>query len=161
MTTLRRARWAISFADLCLLLLGFFVLLHASRPGAGDVAARLSRYFGGHASQARTVLPAASLFEPGEAMLSARGRAKLHAIALQVTEKKGLINIASMGEDRAGGRFDRWELAAARLAATARFLREDGIAAARIRLRGLDEDAAETPGQHIVIWAEGSRVSRQ
>jgi flagellar motor protein MotB len=156
-TVLRRSRWAISFADLCLLLLGFFVLLNASRQGPGNVVSHVSEYFGGRARQAHIDIPAAELFEPGEAMLSASGRARLLRIGMQDTENKELINISSAGQDRAGRRFDRWDLAAARLAATARALQEAGVKEGRIRLRGLDENAAATGGQHIIIWKEKAR----
>src|SRR3546814_5524644 len=36
-SVVRRTRWAISFADLCLLLLGFFVLLQANSQDARNV----------------------------------------------------------------------------------------------------------------------------
>lgn len=158
MTTFRRSRWAISFADLCLLLLGFFVLLNASRQGPGAAVSQLSEYFGGKPGEAQlTDLTASALFEPGEAMLTPKGAAQLREIGQQAIENKRRLILTSVGEDRAGRRFDRWELSAARLAAAARALRETGLAEDRIGLRGLDESNARAAGQHLIIRQERVR----
>ena len=152
MTALRRNRWAVSFADLCLLLLGFFVLLHASRQGAGAAVSHLSEYFRGQPSEGQTVsLAASALFEPGEAMLTSRGAAKLQEIGKEATENKKIVSLTSVGEDKAGRRFDRWELGAARLAAVARALHQSGLEEGRIVIRGLDESDASTTGQHFIV----------
>lgn len=151
MTALRRSRWALSFADLCLLLLGFFVLLHASGKGRGEAVEALSGYFSGRAQRATQSFSASRLFEPGEAMLTEEGRTMLGLVAKQVTEKNELIEIVSVGEDPAGRRFDRWELAAARLAAAARALREAGVSEERIRVLGLRENDGPSKGQRILI----------
>lgn len=152
MTALRRNRWAVSFADLCLLLLGFFILLHASRQGSGAAVSQVSEYFGGTSMSASSLdLPASALFEPGEAMLTAKGAARLRDIGKKAIENKRRLLLTSVGEDKAGRRFDRWELSAARLAAVARALRETGLAEDRIMLRGLDESSAKVTGQHLLI----------
>jgi flagellar motor protein MotB len=91
-------------------------------------------------------LAASALFEPGEAMLTPRGAAKLQAIAWEAAEKKRIVVLTSVGEDKAGHRFDRWELGAARLAAAARALHETGLEEGRIVIRGLDESDAPLTG---------------
>ena len=73
MTTVPVPRWAVSFADLFLLLLGCFVLLHAmeaARPQAGDPA-DAGRAAGGYR--------AAELFQAGEAVLKPGARTLLQA----------------------------------------------------------------------------------
>ena len=42
----RRNRWALSFADLALLLLGFFVLLQASNGRQREVVSGVAQQFG-------------------------------------------------------------------------------------------------------------------
>lgn len=157
MTALRRSRWALSFADLCLLLLGFFVMLQAGGKGNGEAVAALSGYFGGTAPTAVQTIPASALFEPGEAMLTAQGRAALGALADEAIDNKQLVEVASVGEDKAGRRFDRWELAAARLAAVARSMREAGLPEQHIRILGLQENDAPATGQHILIRRKEAR----
>ncbi|MBB4642456.1 flagellar motor protein MotB [Rhizorhapis suberifaciens] len=153
MTTLRRGRWALSFADLCLLLLGFFVLLNAAPRRAEIAVAQLSEYFGGKPSvSAMLSIPAARLFQPGEAMLTRQGALQLQRIGKEAVEKQHILVMSSVGEDRAGRRFDRWELSAARLTAAARALRKTGLAEDQIQLRGLDEAPAGERGQRLVIW---------
>ena len=152
MTALRRNRWSVSFADLCLLLLGFFVLLHASRQGAESAVSHLSEYFRGQPSEGQMVtLAASALFEPGEAMLTLKGAAKIEEIAREAAEKHRIVILTSVGEDRASRRFDRWELGAARLAATARAVHETGLAEGSIVIRGLNESDAPGTGQHFII----------
>lgn len=158
MTALRRNRWAVSFADLCLLLLGFFVLLHASRQGGDAAVSHLSEYFRGKPSGAQSVtLAASALFQPGEAMLTPKGTVQLQEIAREAAEKKRIVILTSVGEDKVGRRFDRWELGAARLAASARALHESGLEEGRIVIRGLDESEAPLAGQHFIIRREEPR----
>lgn len=158
MTALRRPRWALSFADLCLLLLGFFVMLQASGRGQGEAVAALSGYFGGRAEAGVETLSASRLFEPGEAMLTDEGQALLDRFGKKSAEKYGLIEIASVGEDAAGRRFDRWELAAARLAATARALRGAGVPEQHIRILGLQENDRHLTAQYILIRRKKAKI---
>jgi flagellar motor protein MotB len=112
-------RWAISFADLVLLLLGCFVLLHAmeaARPKATEAppAAAVAGW------------PAETLFQPGEARLLDGARATLAAAARALAGHK--VRIVSRGTGAGGARLDRFELAAARAAAVGRALQAGGVA---------------------------------
>lgn len=156
----RRSRWALSFADLCLLLLGFFVLLEAHRQSGGDGAlAGLNAYFAGHPQAAarrrmKTELPASALFVEGEAVLSPAGHTRLAAIAGDALATGTAVRLSSRGTDPGTARFDGWDLAAARLGAIARGLVQNGMAPASIRLSGPDSDAAAGSGQIILLSTE-------
>ncbi|PZU13268.1 MAG: flagellar motor protein [Sphingobium sp.] len=148
----RRNRWAISFADLLLLILGFFVMLQASGSRRDAMLAQVSRQFGGRPMAQGEEWRAADLFAPGEALLTPAGRATLSALAQRLRRETGAIDLRSSGVDAAHQRFDAWDLAAARLGAVARALRADGIAQDRLRIRGLDQaDASSGKGQRIRI----------
>lgn len=148
----RRNRWAISFADLLMLLLAFFVLLQASGSRRDAMLSQVSRQFGGRDMAQGVELRAVDLFQPGEAMLTGRGRARLAAIARQFAGQPDGLEIRSHGSDSGHRRFDEWDLAAARLGAVARALRTDGIAPDRLLIRGLDQgDGATGLGQSIYI----------
>lgn len=152
MNTDRRARWAISFADLALLLLGFFVLLQVNGNRSNAVLSGISRQFGGRpmADQSQQ-FSASDLFEPGEAMLTPAGTARLAAVAGRFSAQDMTIELASQGQDATAHRFDGWDLSAARLGAVARALKGAGIAENRLVIRGLDQEAADKPGQIIRI----------
>jgi hypothetical protein len=140
------ARWAISFADLLLLLLGCFVFLHAveaARPTGSAGAAP-----GAAAGPVPTAeLDAASLFEPGEARLTEAGRARIAALVPQL--RGGNVRVSSRGLGEGGGRLDRFELAAARSVAVSRALRAAGLDERAIAV-SFDE-AAGPGGQRIVV----------
>ena len=104
-----RARWALSFADLSLLLLGFFVLLQANRAQRDTALAGLGTYFGAIRAPIRTDLAARALFEPGEALLSEAGRAALLRAAGPFARSKEIIQIQSIGVDAGETRFDAWD----------------------------------------------------
>ena len=127
-------RWAVSLADLALLLLGFFILLHASTIDKSRVADSIHAAFGDEAPRAslRFEASAARLFEPGEARLTARAREQLQAIGADAAKSSQRVAIESSGKDEATSRFDAWELAAARVAAAARAVEEGGLAEPRI-----------------------------
>lgn len=148
----RRNRWAISFADLTLLLLGFFVLLHASGARRDVMLSGLSQRFGGRALSAGVELRAAELFAPGEAMLTATGRAQLLRASAPLLRGDGRIELRSVGigNRNAHGRFDAWDLAAARLGAVARALEDMGAASDRLEIGGLDQ-SDDQPGRGQVI----------
>ncbi|MET0370785.1 MAG: flagellar motor protein [Sphingobium sp.] len=148
----RRNRWALSFADLTLLLLGYFVLLQASGGHRDEMIASVSRHFGAQAPAPAIELRATDLFERGEALLSLDGRHRLAAVARRFAHRAGTVELRSTGSDPVHQRFDQWDLAAARLGAVARALRADGIDGRRVILRGLDQaDSKDGKGQVIRI----------
>ncbi|HKY83009.1 MAG TPA: flagellar motor protein MotB [Sphingobium sp.] len=148
----RRSRWAISFADLLLLLLGFFVLLQASGQKRDAMLAEVRQQFGGRAMRSGVELHAGELFLPGEAMLSDKGRARIARVSAELRSGQGGLEIRSQGTDPIRQRFDEWDLAAARLGAVARELRAQGLSRNALVIRGLDQlDGATGKGQVIRI----------
>lgn len=138
-------RWAMSFADLVLLLLGCFVLLHAmesQRPKADSASPSSPTMPIGR------LLVADSLFEAGEARLTQAGRTRLLALAGSL--RGGGATVSGRGVSETGTRLDRFELAAARTAAVARALRDGGVAEAMIAVR-VDNAPAGRPGQTIAV----------
>ena len=123
-------RWAVSFADLALLIA--CTLMLGWRPDGANGAA-----------EDRVIivanLPVAAMFVSGEAMLSARG------LALLAPQRRSVANGArvsvTVGMGAAGSaRLDAWELAAARTAVIARALGDQRVvlaapgADARVRI---------------------------
>ena len=155
----RRNRWAVSFADLLLLLLGFFILLQASGQKRDAMLAQVRQQFGGRAVAKDMELRAAELFLPDEALLSDQGRAAVARVAAGLRSGSDGIDISSLGTDPARRRFDPWDLAAARLGAVVRELKVQGLAGDRLRIRGLDQmDGGTGKGQVIRIGeAAGQR----
>ncbi len=148
-------RWALSFADLCLLLLGFFVLLQARHGDPEDVAAGLRAALGADAAQGveRYEIEARKLFEPGEALLLADARSRLSAIGAEAAAAHRLVRIESRGSDADSRRFDGWELSAARTAAVARAVAAGGLDQRRIEV-AIPSIAIGTPGgQRIAVIA--------
>ncbi|MDX3909325.1 MAG: flagellar motor protein MotB [Sphingobium sp.] len=145
----RNARWGISFADLALLLLGFFVLLQASGNRSAQVLSGVGAQFGAKAMAKVDEWRADVLFVPGEAMLTEAGMAEIRASAGRALTRGGTVELASAGQDRGTERFDSWDLAAARLGAVARALKAAGIGEDRLIIRGLDQRAGSSGGQVI------------
>lgn len=138
-------RWAVSFADLLLLLLGCFVLLHAMEARRPRADAASTPHAPAPVGQ---LLAADSLFEVGEARLTESGRARLLALAASL--RGGGVSVSGRGVGEAGLRLDRFELAAARTAAVARALREGGVAEQMIAVR-VDNAPSGRPGQTIAV----------
>jgi flagellar motor protein MotB len=139
-----RQRWALSFADLALLLLGFFVLLQA-KPDTNHLSAGLRAAFGARAD-ATLQQKANDWFEPGEAVMTPRGHKILADFARNTGG--GTFIVSSRGTEPHAARFDGWELAAARTAAVARELTKAGVAQDRIAIA---IDPATGGGQLVQI----------
>jgi len=139
-----RQRWALSFADLCLLLLGFFVLLQA-KPDANHLSTGLRAAFGARA-EAALQQDANAWFEPGEAILTPQAHKIIDDFGHSARGVK--LIVSSRGTEPKAARFDGWELAAARTAAVARELGNAGIGQDRIALA---IDPATGGGQVIQI----------
>lgn len=137
--------WAVSFADLGLLLLGCFVMLHAMEANRPDAAALPAVV---PAARPSDILGAADLFEFGEARLRPGSADRLRAVARRLPP--GPVDIVSRGAGEGGSRLDRFELAAARAASVSRALRDGGIADDRLTLR-LEDTAGAEAGQRIEI----------
>ena len=141
MTTVPVPRWAVSFADLFLLLLGCFVLLHAMEASRGSPAT-------GGAAGAAGGYRAANLFQPGEAVLKPDARARLQAEGRRLAGHE--VRIVSAGTAEAGGRLDRFELSAARAAAIGRALQEGGVRDRDVAI-AMADGADPAAGQRIAI----------
>ena len=142
-----RARWALSFADLSLLLLGFFVLLQANQSTKEQALEGLNSYFGAIDAPHRADLEADKLFAPGEALLSQPGRTRLVQATRPFVAGRATIRIQSLGLAPGQHRFDSWDLSAARLGAVARALVSAGIAPDRIQIAGLAEPDTKARAQ--------------
>ena len=145
MNRLPLPRWAVSFADLVLLLLGCFVLLHAMEAQRSTAAATPARPAA--AAPVRS-FSASEVFQSGEALLTPEAREALHAEGARLAGHPVRILSTGTGED--GGRLDRFELAAARTAAVGRALREGGLAESQIAI-AMGENGAPGRGQIIAI----------
>lgn len=155
MTGDRRSRWAVSFADLALLLLGFFVLLQASGERSAAVLRGVGAQFGAkgpeNASTRAAEWRSAELFVSGEAILTDGGNARIAAFARRFAAGREPVELTSAGQDRAAHRFDAWDLAAARLGAVARALEAAGIAEGRLTVRAQQQAPGQQGGQRIGI----------
>jgi flagellar motor protein MotB len=146
MNRLPLPRWAVSFADLLLLLLGCFVLLHAmeaQRSGAASAAANSQA-----APRPARAFNASEVFQSGEALLTPEAREAMRAEGARLAGHPVRIVSAGTGED--GGRLDRFELAAARAAAIGRALREGGLADSDIAI-SMGDGGQPGAGQTIAI----------
>jgi flagellar motor protein MotB len=125
-------RWAVSFADLTMLLLAYFVLLHSADERTVVAAAHAA--FAGEPTGGPLVDgPADAWFEPGEARLRPQAHVRL-AAAAHKAGSEGRLVVESVGRAPAGSRFDGWELGAARAAAVARALADAGVKEGRIEI---------------------------
>lgn len=146
MNRLPLPRWAVSFADMLLLLLGCFVLLHAMEAQRSTAAAPVAS--GAAATTPVRAFNAAEVFQPGEALLTPEAREALRAEGAHLAGHAVRIQSNGTGED--GGRLDRFELAAARAAAVGRALREGGLGEGQIAI-AMGDGGAPGAGQTIAI----------
>jgi hypothetical protein len=145
------ARWATSFADLCLVLLALLLLLQAHRGDPALLGASIRSAFGAP-SMPSLDEQAAPLFQPGEAVLLDDARAHFTALGREAASGHYLVHVESVGTDGHAQRFDAWELAAARTASIARAIQSGGLEAGRIDLSidGTGPVAAGR-GQHVRV----------
>ncbi len=147
-------RWALSFADLSLLLLAFFVMMQAQSNDRAQFAASMRDAFGGDRPGSRIDgFGAAKIFEPGEAILKPAERARLARIGAQALKAGTRVIVSSQGRDGRSARLDAWELTAARTTAVARAVRWGGLPESRIEI-AIPPMRADDP-------ATGQRISVQ
>lgn len=153
MSTVRAQRWAVSFADLALLLLGFFVMMQVANGREATVIAATRAALDGGAAQAGNLLdrPADMLFEPGEARLRPAARTTLAKLGRAAARSGGRLQVESRGWPDGTARFDRWELAAARAAAVARALAVGGVGQDRIDIVVPRAPERKAAGHYIVV----------
>jgi len=154
-------RWILSFADLTLLLLAFFVMMQAQMADRMKLTASLRGAFGG-AGQAGgrggdgmrvDGFAAGEIFEAGEAILKPAERRRLQAIGIEAARAGARVIVASQGRDGQSARLDAWELSAARTTAVARAIRMGGVPDAMIEIA--------IPPMRASEQARGQRISVQ
>lgn len=149
MTGANPQRWVLSFADLIMLLLAFFVLTQAQTNDRLKMAAGIRGAFGGNADTAAVAgFPAAGLFEPGEAILKTDARARFAKMGADARVHAARVVVSAQGRDAGSARLDSWELAAARTAAIGRAIRAGGVSDDMIEIaippmRGADPVGAQ------------------
>ncbi|WP_238147232.1 flagellar motor protein MotB [Rhizorhabdus dicambivorans] len=151
-------RWVLSFADLALLLLAFFVMMQAQMADRVKLAASLRGAFGGQGAGGSgggvkvEGFAAGQIFEAGEAILKPGVQAKLKAIGAEAARGGRRVIVASQGRDGQSARLDAWELSAARTTAVARAIRMGGVPDAMIEISIPPMRASEpAKGQRIAV----------
>ncbi|WP_017672631.1 hypothetical protein [Blastomonas sp. AAP53] len=122
-------RTTVSFLDLALIMTGVMAMIASVGDRHLAVADAISDSFGSdNAARSKTVaLPLASLFEPQEARMTAKGVQVIAALGGKNRQAEFAIAVPVVTQE-AASRLDRWELAAARTAAIMRVLAEAGVA---------------------------------
>lgn len=122
-------RTTLSFLDLALIMTGVMAMIASVGDRHPVVAEALSDSFGStSAAQSQHVaLPLASLFEPQEARMTAKGMQAIAALGGNNRQAEFVIAVPVL-ENKGVSRLDRWELAAARTAAIMRVLADQGVA---------------------------------
>lgn len=147
-----QTRWLLSFVDLLLLMLAFFVLLHAQRADPAAVVDSIGDAFapGPRRAAIERQLGAGEIFTPGEAILRPEARARLDRMARDWAQRRGTISITSLGHDGDAARFEAWELAAARAAALGRLFRAAGVDARAIEI-AMPARLGDSGGQRLTL----------
>lgn len=128
-------RWALSFADLIMLLLAFFVMLQAQTGDRAKMVAGIRGAFGGSGHEDMTdSFAAAAMFEPGQAILKSKQRDRFARIGADAGAGGERIIVSAIGRDAGSTRLDSWEMAAARTAAVARAIAAGGLPETRIEI---------------------------
>jgi flagellar motor protein MotB len=126
-------RWAISFADLIMLLLAFFVMMQAQAHDRLKMMAGIRNAFGGSVRATGVDgFTASALFQPGEAILKAEDANRFVRIGAEALKAGERVSITAQGREKGSARLDSWELAAARTAAVARAIEAGGLPENRI-----------------------------
>lgn len=158
-------RWVLSFADLTLLLLAFFVMMQAQVGDRLKLAAGMRDAFGGSggagADSSVEGFAAARIFEAGEAILKPAEAVRLKAIGAAAAKAKQRVVIASQGRDGQSARLDAWEMAAARTTAVARAVRMGGLPDAMIEIAIPPMRAGERPGGQRITVQQISGAARE
>ena len=154
MSALPVPRWAVSFADLTMLLLAYFVLLHIGDERTVMAGARAA-FSAELAGRPLFEAPAATMFEPGEARLKPDTRLRLVETARKAAAGKTRLIVASAGRAPTASRFDGWELGAARAAAVARALASAGIRESDIEIVMPPSRARATGEQRLTVEPAG------
>ena len=148
-------RWVLSFADLALLLVAFFVMMQAQVSDRLKLAAGMRGAFGGEdggGGESVQGIAAAAAFEPDEAILKPAEATRLKTLGAQAARARKRVLVASQGRDGQSARLDSWELAAARTTAVARAIRMGGVPDAMIEIAIPPMRASEpVKGQRISI----------
>ncbi len=148
----------LSFADLALLLLAFFVMVQAQVGDRLKMAAGMRDAFGGEGKGDGDGMPvhglvAAKAFEADEAILKPAEAARLKAIGAAAARAKRRVIVASQGREGQSARLDSWELSAARTTAVARAIRMGGVPDSMIEIA--------IPPMRASDPAKGQRISVQ
>jgi len=145
--------WTTSFLDLCLVLLGFFVMLHAVSGQQSELMRGLNATFGTPATEkvSHHRIAPRTLFQPDEALFRPGAAAALVAIGHDAARDGARVRIESVGTDPATNRFDGWELAAARTAAVARTIRSGGLSEKAIEISLPGTGPTDRKGQQITV----------
>lgn len=156
-------RWVLSFADLTLLLLAFFVMMQAQAGDRVKLAAGIRTAFGGKdggAGQASIQgFAAARAFYDAEAILKPGEADRLKAIGAEAARAGRRVIVSSQGRDGQSARLDSWELAAARTTAVARAIRMGGLPDAMIEIAIPPMRASEAAtGQRISVQQISGRT---
>jgi hypothetical protein len=147
----------MSFADLCMVLLGFLLLLQAHRGDSAALGQGLRAAFGGPSPRMFDEV-AAPLFEPGEAVLLDAARSRFADVGRRAAGGQGVVHVESVGTDADARRFDAWELAAARTASIARAIQSGGLEARRIDVSIGGTGPVAGKGQHVRVTLSAAHI---